>query len=386
MGNEGIQPVYLDYCATTPISPEVRTAMLPALEDEFGNPSSLHSFGRAAKAAVENARSQVAQRIGANAQEIVFTSGATEADNYVLLGIGAVYEQEKGHLITSSIEHHAVLHTAQWLEKNGWQVTYLPVNTDGVIDPQDAASAIQDNTRLISLMMVNNETGTIQPIKEVGAIARRHGILFLTDAVQALGLLPVSVNHLGVDFLSLSAHKIYGPKGSGALYIREGTIIPPMFSGGPQEGTRRAGTENVPGIIGLGAAAAVTGVKVGNEFKRLSGLKSCLLNGLLGQVPDVQVNGPVEQTSPHVVSLTFPGSDGEMMLFLLNKYGLAVSMGSACNASDTLPSHVLLAMGLTPALADATIRVSFGYPTQPADIDRLLDVLPEIVEQCRKIQ
>jgi len=270
MGNEGIQPVYLDYCATTPISPEVRTAMLPALEDEFGNPSSLHSFGRAAKAAVENARSQVAQRIGANAQEIVFTSGATEADNYVLLGIGAVYEQEKGHLITSSIEHHAVLHTAQWLEKNGWQVTYLPVNTDGVIDPQDAASAIQDNTRLISLMMVNNETGTIQPIKEVGAIARRHGILFHTDAVQALGLLPVSVNHLGVDFLSLSAHKIYGPKGSGALYIREGTIIPPMFSGGPQEGTRRAGTENVPGIIGLGAAAAVTGVKVGNEFKILS--------------------------------------------------------------------------------------------------------------------
>lgn len=386
MGNGGMQPVYLDYCATTPLSTEVLAAMMPALENGFGNPSSLHSFGRAAKTAVENARAQVAQRIGAKTQEIVFTSGATEADNFALLGIAAAYEQQKGHLITSMIEHHAVLHPAQWLEKNGWQVTYLPVSKDGLLDPADVAGAIRNDTRLISLMMVNNEVGTIQPVREVGEIAKAHGILFHTDAVQALGLLPISVDDLGVDLLSLSAHKIYGPKGSGALYIREGTRIQPMFSGGPQEGTRRAGTENVPGIIGLGAAAAVTTFKMHSEYKRISGLRRYLLNGLCAKMSDFQVNGAVEQTSPHVVSLTFPGSDGEMMLFHLNKHRLAVSMGSACNASDTLPSHVLLAMGLTPALADATIRVSFGYPTEPVDIDRLLDVLPEIVEQCRKLQ
>lgn len=386
MENSEMQPVYLDYCATTPISPEVLAAMLPALENGFGNPSSLHSFGRAAKAAVENARAQVAQRIGARAPEIVFTSGATEADNYALLGIAAVHEQKKGHLITSAIEHHAVLHTAQFLEKKGWRVTYLPVSKYGRIEPADVARAIQSDTKLISLMMVNNEVGAIQPIREVGVIAKEHGILFHTDAVQALGLLPISVDDLGVDLLSLSAHKIYGPKGSGAIYIREGTMIQPMVLGGPQERTHRAGTENVAGIIGLGEAVAATALKMNSEFERISGLRKYLLNGLCDQVSDIQVNGLMESTSPHVVSLTFPGSDAEMMLFLLNKHGLAVSMGSACNARDTLPSHVLLAMGLSPALADATIRVSFGYPTTFEEIDRLLIVLPEIVELCRKMQ
>ncbi len=284
-----MQPVYLDYCATTPISPEVRAAMLPVLENGFGNPSSLHSFGRAAKAAVENARMHVAQRIGAKTQEIVFTSGATEADNLALLGVAAAHEQDKGHLITSMIEHHAVLHPAQLLEKNGWRVTYLPVSKDGLIDPADAASAIQTDTRLISLMMVNNEMGAIQPIQEVGEIAKEHGILFHTDAVQALGLLPVSVDDLGVDLLSLSAHKIYGPKGSGALYIREGTTIQPMFSGGPQEGVRRAGTENVPGIVGLGAAAAATALKMHSEYERLSGLKKVSIRRALRS--DVRFSG-----------------------------------------------------------------------------------------------
>ncbi len=360
--------------------------MMPALENGFGNPSSLHSFGREAKASVDKARTQVAQRIDADTTEIVFTSGATEADNYALLGVAAAFEHEKGHIITSSIEHHAVLHTAKYLEKNGWRVTYLPVSQDGVIDPADVAGAIQDDTKLISLMMVNNEVGTIQPVKEIGAIAKKHGILFHTDAVQALGLLPVSVDDLGVDLLSLSAHKIYGPKGSGALYIRKGTMIQPVFWGGPQEKTRRAGTENVPGIVGLGAAAAATILKMESEFERLSALKAYLLEGIRSQMSVFQVNGAMDQTSPHVVSLTFPGADGEMMLFLLNKNGLAVSMGSACNARETLPSHVLKAMGLTPALADATIRVSFGYPTTRDDVNRLLDVLPGVVEQCRKIQ
>ena len=386
MGTNGMQPVYLDYCATTPISAKVLAAMMPALENGYGNPSSLHVFGQGAKIAIEKARAQVAQRIGARAQEIVFTSGATEADNLAIFGIAAANEQENGHLITSSIEHHAVLHSAECLEKKGWQITYLPVNQYGLIDSADVASAIQENTKLISLMMVNNEVGTIQPVKEIGKIAGAYGIPFHTDAVQAMGLLPVSVDDLGVDMLSLSAHKIYGPKGSGALYIREGIDIKPMISGGPQEGTRRAGTENVPGIIGLGAAAEATAMKIHAEFERLSALKAYFLNGLRSQIADFLVNGAVEQSSPHVVSLTFPGSDGEMMLFHLNKNGLAVSMGSACNARETLPSHVLLAMGLASDLADASIRVSFGYPTEIAEIDRLLEVLPKIVKQCRKIQ
>jgi cysteine desulfurase len=386
MAATGMQPIYLDYCATTPISAEVLAAMMPALENGYGNPSSLHVFGQGAKTAIEKARAQVAQRIGARAQEIVFTSGATEADNLAIFGIASANEQEDGHLITSSIEHHAVLHSAKCLEKKGWQVTYLPVSQDGLIDPTDVASAIQDNTKLISLMMVNNEVGTIQPIKEVGVIAGVHGIPFHTDAVQALGLLPVSVDDLGVDLLSLSAHKIYGPKGSGALYIRKGIELQAMISGGPQEGTRRAGTENVPGIIGLGAAAAATALKRQDEFERMSRLRSYFVDGLCVKMSDFQVNGTIEQSSPHVVSLTFPGSDGEMMLFHLNKNGLAVSMGSACNAREIAPSHVLLAMGLSPALAEASIRISFGYPTETADIDRLLEVLPKVVEQCRKIK
>lgn len=385
-GSSGAAPVYLDYCATTPLAPPVLASMMPALQQGFGNPSSLHVFGREAKAMIETARAQVAQRIGAQPQEIHFTSGATEADNMAVFGVAAAQAETGGHLITSSIEHHAVLHAAQRLEKLGWQATYLPVDSGGRIDPADVAQAIRTDTRLISVMMVNNETGAIQPVREVGVIAREHGVLFHTDAVQAAGLLPIAVDELGVGLLSLSGHKVYGPKGVGALYVREGTPLVPLVYGGPQEGELRAGTENVPGIVGLGAAAALTLDKMQAEYTRLQELRSVVLEGLHNRIPHMLVNGKADHTSPHVLSLTFPGSDGEMMLFLLNQRGVAVSMGSACNARVIAPSHVLLAMGFSPAAADATLRISFGYPTTNAEVNYLMDVLPQIVEQCRQMQ
>ena len=359
---------------------------MPVLESGYGNPSSLHWFGRQAKVLLETSRSQVASRIGAQPQEIFFTSGATEADNLALFGVAACYEGKDAHLITSSIEHHAVLHAAQRLEENGWQVTCLPVGKDGLVNAEDVARAIRPATRLISLMMVNNETGTIQPVREVGEIARSAGILFHTDAVQGLGLLPVSVDELGVDLLSLSGHKIYGPKGAGALYIRQGTQIKPVLVGGPQENEYRAGTENLPGIVGLGAAAVLCEAKHEKEFDRLLTLRKYFLDGLGKRVDRFQVNGAANRVSPHVISVTFLGSDGEMMLFLLDKQGIAVSMGSACNAKTVAPSHVLLAMGLSPEDADATLRISMGSLTSRADMDHLLEVLPQVVEQCRQVK
>ena len=381
-----LSTIYLDYCATTPVAPEVAAAMLPVLESGFGNPSSLHRFGRHAKVLLETARSQVASRIGAQPQEIVFTSGATEADNLALFGVAACYEGNDAHLITSSIEHHAVLHAAQRLEENGWKVTYLPVGKDGLVNTEDVIRAIRPDTRLISLMMVNNEVGTIQPVQEVGEIARSSGILLHTDAVQGLGLLPVSVDELGVDLLSLSGHKIYGPKGAGALYVRQGTQIKPALVGGPQENEYRAGTENLPGIVGLGAAAVLCKARQESEHERLLALRMYFLDALGNRVDHFQVNGAADRVSPHVISVTFFDSDGEMMLFLLDQQGIAVSMGSACNAKTVAPSHVLLAMGLSPEDADATLRISMGSSTSRADMDRLLEVLPQVVEQCRQVK
>ena len=378
--------IYLDYCATTPVAPEVAAAMLPVLESGFGNPSSLHGFGRQAKATLNTARTQVANRIGAEPQEIIFTSGATEADNLALFGVAAGFEGKDAHLITSSIEHHAVLHAAQRLEEMGWRVTYLPVGKEGLVAADDVANAIQPDTRLISLMMVNNEVGTIQPIREIGVIARSSGILFHTDAVQGLGLLPVSVDDLGVDLLSLSGHKMYGPKGVGALYIRQGTPLKSLLVGGPQENEYRAGTENMPGIVGLGAAVVLCEAKLKTEHERLLALRKYFLDELSSRVDHFQVNGAADRVSPHVISVTFFDSDGEMMLFLLDQQRIAVSMGSACNAKTVAPSHVLLAMGLSLEEADATLRISLGYPTTRAEIDRLLEILPQVVEQCRQVK
>lgn len=375
--------VYLDYGATTPVDPAVRAAMLPTLGEAFGNPSSLHQEGREAAQLIEWARGQVAQGIRANPEEVCFTSGATEANNLALSGVLRKRDPRHGHLVTSAIEHHAVLHTAQALEGDGYGVTYLPVGSNGLVDPEDVRKAIRPETALISVMMVNNEVGTMQQIAEIGRIARQHGILMHTDAVQGVGLLDVAVDDLAVDLLSLSAHKIYGPKGVGALYVRKGTQLTQIIFGGSQESGLRAGTENVPGIVGLGAAVELTNEHKVEERERLSELRQRLITGLQEAIPTMIVNGSSTRFAPHIASVSFPGADGEMMLFRLNMQGVAVSMGSACTAEDVEPSHVLMAMRLPVSQIEGTLRLSTGYPTTSDDIDYVCEVLPVVVAQCR---
>jgi cysteine desulfurase len=349
----------------------------------FGNPSSLHSAGQQAAALIEEARARVAAGIGAAPDEICFASGATEADNHALFGVMRARQQPGGHLITCAVEHHAVLHAAQALEREGVDVTYLPVDGVGLVNPDAVRKAIRPDTALISIMMVNNEVGAVQPIREIGRIAREHGILFHTDAVQAVGLFDVDVDELGVDLLSLSAHKIYGPKGIGALYIRRGVNVSPILYGGPQEATRRPGTENVPGIAGLGAAVQLTLEHKAEEYPRLQALRARLIEGLREAIPGTTVNGPLDMAAPHVASLSFPGVDGEMLLFRLNAEGIAASMGSACTAEDIQPSHVLVAMGLPREQIEGTLRLSLGFPTTVDDIDYVCEVLPVVAARCR---
>jgi cysteine desulfurase len=375
--------IYLDYCATTPVHPDVRAAMLPALDADFGNPSSMHWAGRAAADLAGVARAEVAANLGCRPDEVYFTSGATEADNLALLGILRRYLPGKAHLITTQIEHHAILHTARQLEHEGYAVTYLPVDAHGLVSVAAVRAALRPETVLISVMLVNNEVGAIQPLAEIGALARRQGILVHTDAVQALGLLDVAVEALKVDLLSLSAHKIYGPKGIGALYIRDGVQVAPLMYGGTQEKTWRPGTENLPGIVGLGAALRVTGQHKSAERERLGQLRQELLNGLREQIPGILVNGPAaDAVSPHVLSVSFPGADGEMLLIRLNGAGFAVSMGSACTSKSIEPSHVLSAMGLPREQIDGTLRISLGYPTTRADITAFLRAIPEIYRRA----
>lgn len=378
-----IPQVYLDYCATTPVAPEVRDAMLLTLEGLYGNPSSLHWLGREAGELVERARAQVAESVGAAPNEVCFTSGATEADNLALMGVLRARKQPDGHLITCQTEHHAVLHTAEALEREGYAITVLPVDSGGVIDPDDVRRAIRPDTALISVMLVNNEVGTIQPVQEIAAIAREHGVWMHTDAVQAVGLFDVDMAGLGVDLLALSGHKVYGPKGVGALVVREGVPLAPILFGGPQEGQRRAGTENVPGIVGLGAAMALASTRRAGEMARLNRLRAALVEGLLAAIPGAVCNGPPGGCAPHIVSMSFPGTDAEMMLFRLNVEGIAASMGSACNAEAIEPSHVLVAMGLPRQHAEGTLRFSLGHPTTQDEIDYLLEVLPVVVAESQ---
>lgn len=375
-------PIYLDYCATTPLHPDVRQAMLAALESGFGNPSSMHWAGREALGLINQARSLVAGSIACRPEEVVFTSGATEADNLALLGVWNC-QTPAAHLITSVIEHHAILHAAQQLERQGYAVTYVPVDSQGIVDPESVRRAIRPETALISIMMVNNEIGAIQPVAEIGRLAREAGILMHSDAVQAVGLLEVDVDALNVDLLSLSAHKIYGPKGIGGLYVRQGTPLNPLLYGGPQEMGRRPGTENVPGITGLGAAVHLVSQHKAEARERISALRSQLIAGLQDCIPGVRVNGPAEAVSPHVVSVQFPGADSEAMLMRLNSAGVALSMGSACNSKSIEPSHVLSAMGLSRAEAEATLRISLGLPTTPGEVESLLEILPEIYQRSR---
>ncbi len=356
--------------------------MLKTLDQDFGNPSSMHSFGKSAAQAIADARAEVAAGLCCSPDEITFTSGATESDNLALLGVMRQQPPGKTHLITTSIEHHAVLHTAKQLQSEGYQITVLSVDDQGLVDPADVRKALRPDTALISVMLVNNEVGSIQPVAEIGKIAHENGVLFHSDAVQAIGLLDVNVQTQNIDLLSLSAHKIYGPKGVGALFVRKGVSLAPLSFGGSQENSLRPGTENVPGIAGLGAAMRLTNQHKAVERERLSRLRSSLISGLLERIPGLTVNGPAAQAA-HVLSLSFPDANGEMMLIRLNGAGIAVSMGSACTSKDIEPSHVLTAMRMPLSQIDGTLRISLGYPTTEAELLTLLEILPEIWRKAK---
>jgi cysteine desulfurase len=375
--------IYLDYAATTPVHPDVLEAMLPYFTENFGNPSTLYSYGQDARAAVENARSNVAGLIGSKPEEIVFTSGGTEADNFALEG--AVYANEKkgNHIITSAIEHHAVLETCKFLEKRGFNVTYLPVDSYGLIDPNAVKKAITPKTILVSVMHANNEVGTVEPIAEIGKITREAGILFHTDAVQTLGHIPVDVNELGVDLLSMSAHKLYGPKGVGALYVRKGKVLVPFMHGGEQERRRRAGTENVPGIVGFGKAAEIARKEMPEEAKRLTDLRDKLITGLRGRIEDSHLNGHPVMRLPSNVNITIDFVEGESMCLTLDMEGICASTGSACSSGSLEASHVLLAMGLRHEQAHGSLRFTLGKWTTVDEIEKVIDSLNSTVARLR---
>ena len=374
--------IYLDYAATTPAHPDVIEAMLPHFTDSFGNPSSIYSYGQEAKGAVEKAREQVATMIGAHDEEIVFTSGGTEADNFTLEGT-VFANPERNHVITNAIEHHAVIETCRFLERRGFKVTYLPVNKEGLVNPSDVKNTITDKTCLISIMHANNEIGTIQPIKELAAIAREAGVLIHTDAVQAVGQIPVNVDDLGVDLLSMSAHKLYGPKGIGALYIRKGTKLVPFMHGGGQERDRRGSTENVPGIVGLGKAAEIAREVMTEEIERQTQLRDRLINSILEQIDGVRLNGHPTKRLPNNVNISIDYVEGESMLLNLDLENICASTGSACSSSSLEASHVLLALGLPHEQAHSSLRFTVGKWTTERDIDRVLEVLPPIVARLR---
>jgi cysteine desulfurase len=375
--------VYLDYAATTPTHPDVVKAMLPYLNDAFGNPSSMHSLGQEARRAVEEARETIAALIGAKNDEIVFTSGGTEADNFALKGVAYANEHRGNHIITSSIEHHAVIEPLKLLERQGFKVTYLPVDQYGMVDPQDVRKAVSEKTILISVMHANNEIGTIEPIAEIGRIAKERGVYLHTDAVQTVGHIPVDVNELGVDLLAMSAHKLSGPKGVGALYIRKGTKVAPFMHGGEQEQRRRASTENVPGIVGFGKAADIAQNEMRAEVERLTLLRDQLIKGLLERIDNMQLNGHPSKRLPNNVNVSIQFVEGESMLLSLDMEGIAASTGSACSSSTLTPSHVLLALGLQPEQAHGSLRFTLGRETTKEETGRVLEALPPIVAKLR---
>ena len=378
-----MKTIYLDHAATTPVHPRVLEKMLPYFRDQYGNPSSVYRLGREAKKAVEDAREKVAQLIGAEPREIVFTSGGTEADNIALQGVARANRDRGRHIITSAVEHHAVLHTAEALEKEGFSVTYLPVDKYGRISIADLEAAIGKDTILISIMYANNEVGTVQPIREIGRLAREHGIIFHTDAVQAVGYLPIDVNRDNIDLLTLSGHKLYGPKGIGALYLRRGTRIAPLMGGGAQERKWRPGTENVPGSVGLGEAAVLAGENMEERAAKLRRLRDMLIDGVLERIDHVRVNGHPEERLPGNAHFAFEFIEGESLLLNLDLEGIAASSGSACTSGSLEPSHVLLAMGMPHEIAHGSLRLTLGEDNTEEDIERVLEVLPPIVQKLR---
>jgi len=375
--------IYLDHAATTPTRPEVVEAMLPFFTNAFGNPSSIYSYGQEVKGAVEEARTKVAELIGARSEEIVFTSGGTEADNYALKG-GAYSNERKGnHIITTSIEHHAVLAVCKFLERRGFRITYLPVDKYGLVAPDDVKKAITDKTTLISVMHANNEVGTIEPVAEIGKIAREAEVYFHSDAVQTVGHIPVNVDELKVDLLSISGHKLYGPKGAGALYVRKGTKLVSLMHGGEQEKRRRAGTENVPAIMGLGKAVELAGREMAKEAERLAYLRDKLIKSLGKKIDHIRLNGHPRRRLPNNVNVSVDFVEGESMLLNLDLEGICASTGSACSSSSLEPSHVLLAVGLSPEQAHGSLRFTLGRENTEADVERVLEVLPGIVARLR---
>ena len=377
--------VYLDNNATTPLAPEVFEAMRPYLLEDYGNASSIHWFGQRAKAAVEKAREQVARLLNARISEIVFTSGGTESDNAAIFGIVEAARGERKHVVTTAIEHHAVLSTVQAVEKRGVSVTFVPVGASGVIDPQDVANAVRPETVLISVMHANNELGTIQPLEEIGRLARERDIYFHTDAVQSVGKIPVDVQKLDVDLLALSAHKLHGPQGVGALYVRKSTLLRPLMHGGHHERDRRPGTENVAGIVGLGAAAELARAHQAEEAGRVAALRDRLEAGIRERVAGVVVNGDPTRRLPTTTNLAFDFLEGEGFVIAMDLRGIACSTGAACSSGSLEPSHVLSAIGLKPEQARASIRFSLGRFTTPEDIDTTLAILPAVVEQLRSL-
>ncbi len=381
-----LKRIYLDNNATTPVHPEVLSEMLPYYKEIFGNPSSVHWFGQQAHNAIQQAREKVAKLIGAeNSSEIVFTSGGTEANNLAIKGVALALKEKGNHIITSKIEHHAVLNPCKNLEKFGFEVTYLPVDKYGIIDLDNLKKSITKKTILVSIMFANNEVGTIQPIEEISKICSENGVYLHTDAVQAVGKIPINLKELNINLLSLSAHKIYGPKGVGALYIRKGTRIQSILQGGHHEKNRRAGTENVPGIVGLGKTCEIAKKDMEKEIKTLTYLRDKLWEGISKKIEDVQLNGHPEKRLPNTLNVSFKFIEGESILLNLDLKGVAVSTGSACTSGTLEPSHVLKAMGVDPVFAQGAIRFSLGRENTEEEIDYVVDILPEIISKLRAI-
>ena len=380
-----MKTVYLDHCATTPLNPDVLAAMLPFLRDSFGNPSSAHTLGRAAREAVEEARGKVAALIGANPSEIVFTSGGTEADNLAIQGIARVRKDRGNHIVTSAIEHHAVLRACEYLARNGFTVTYLPVDHHGVVNPEDVDKALTDKTILVTIMHSNNEVGTIEPISEIGRIAAERGVAFHTDAVQSVGKVPLNVKELQVDMLSIAAHKLYGPKGIGALYIKEGIRIDPILYGGEQEKGMRSGTENVASIAGLGNACELAGKTVAARMDEIKKMRDALQERISTALPSLVINGHHVSRLPNCLSVSVPGIMAETIVRDLDARGIAASAGSACTSHSVEISHVLAAMGLPKETAQGTVRFSLGITNTPEEIEYAATSFIEVVEKLKTL-
>lgn len=375
--------IYFDNAATTPVRPEVLEAILPYFSEFYGNASSVYSLARDSHKAMDNAREQVAKALGASPAEIFFTAGGSESDNWALKGVAEAMAEKGNHIITTAIEHHAVLHTCQYLETKGFEVTYLPVDENGLIRLDELKAAIRPETILISVMFANNEIGTIEPIAEIGEIAKEHGVLFHTDAVQAVGHVPIDVNAMHIDLLSLSGHKLGAPKGVGALYIRKGTRIKPFIHGGAQERNRRAGTENLAGIVGLGKAIEMAMEEMPEQITYLSGLRDRLIQGVLESIPHAKLNGHPTKRLPGNVNISFEFIEGESILLMLDMYGVFASSGSACTSGSLDPSHVLLAIGLPHEKAHGSLRMTLGHQNTAEEVDFVIKNLPPIIQRLR---